>query len=119
MTSNIERAINAMLMLTIIVLLFFIIDYRDALILTGCGIENENASDIALIINFLLTWEMVWLICTPAQQHCRDCFYHDFEIEPERPFVDIFEVHLHPVVKIFDVVSAAALPETGDTRFDG
>ena len=30
-----------MLMLTIIVLLFFIIDYRDALILTGWGIEGE------------------------------------------------------------------------------
>src|SRR6266700_2652213 len=42
----------------------------------------------------------------------------DLEIEPQRPLVDVFEVHLHPVIKVGDLVPAAHLPQACDSGTD-
>src|ERR1039458_1026454 len=42
----------------------------------------------------------------------------DFQVEPERPVVDVLEIELHPLVEA-DLVASADLPDTGQTRFHG
>src|SRR5947209_17947633 len=44
--------------------------------------------------------------------------HEDLEIEPQRPVVDVFEVHLHPVVEARDLIASAHLPEARDPRTD-
>src|SRR6185295_9425555 len=49
-------------------------------------------------------------------QDCRDGADQDFEIEPEGPVVDVFEVQPDPVAEIAHLVASAYLPEAGQTR---
>jgi len=50
----------------------------------------------------------------PEQNH-KYGLKKDFEIEPQRPVVDILQVHLHPFLKLHPV-AAAHLPDTCQTR---
>src|SRR5690349_17620777 len=44
--------------------------------------------------------------------------HQDLEVEPQGPVVDVFEVHLHPVVEARDLIAAAQLPQTRDAGTD-
>ena len=43
---------------------------------------------------------------------------HDFQIQPQGPVVNVFQIQPHPVAEIGDVVAAADLPEAGEAGFD-
>src|SRR5436189_2084936 len=40
----------------------------------------------------------------------------DFEIQPERPVINVFKVEPHPVAEVAHVVAPADLPETSEPR---
>ena len=42
----------------------------------------------------------------------------NFEVEPQGPIVDVFQVQPHPVLKVRNVTTTAYLPETGEPRTD-
>src|SRR2546425_4382666 len=42
----------------------------------------------------------------------------NLQVKPQRPVIDVFQIQPHPVAKVLHIVSAADLPETGDTGFD-
>src|SRR5262245_46746060 len=50
-------------------------------------------------------------------QNDGNCSKEDFEIKPERPIINVFEVKANPILEILDIVAAADLPETGQARF--
>src|SRR5260221_13039449 len=51
-----------------------------------------------------------------ARRHGPQGAQEDLHVEPQRPGVDVFEVHADPLVEIGDPVPAADLPEARDAR---
>ena len=58
------------------------------------------------------------LLCARADEHGGDGADQDFQIEPQRPVVNVFEVKPHPVLEIGNLIAAADLPETGQPGLD-
>src|SRR6266508_1184719 len=42
----------------------------------------------------------------------------DFEIQPERPVVNVLEVQAHPVFELDDLIATADLPQAGEAGLD-
>jgi hypothetical protein len=53
-----------------------------------------------------------------SEEHGGDGSQEDDEVEPERPVVDVAEVHLDPLLEAGDGVAATCLPFAGDAGFD-
>src|SRR5690348_17161060 len=51
-----------------------------------------------------------------ADQHNRNRAPENFDVEPERPVVDVLEIEADPILEILHVVPSAYLPETGQAR---
>jgi len=45
-------------------------------------------------------------------------FEQNFQVEPERPVVNVFQIEADPVLEIGNLVAAADLPETGEAGLD-
>ena len=52
-----------------------------------------------------------------AKQDGGDGSQYDLEIKPQRPIIDIAEIHFDPVIEACDFVAPARLPLAGDTGF--
>src|SRR5580692_1213792 len=50
-----------------------------------------------------------------AFKHCWNGAREDFHVKPERPFIDVFDIHLHPLLER-DRIPAVNLPKAGDAR---
>jgi len=55
------------------------------------------------------------LSCAGSTQDCRDGLGKDFQIEPQRPMINIVHIQFHPLVKP-DRASAVDLPEARNAR---
>src|SRR5664280_1762689 len=55
---------------------------------------------------------------TRASEHDGDGADQDFQIEPQRPVVNVFEVEAHPLLEIGYLVASADLPEAGEAGLD-
>src|SRR6516162_8535432 len=60
-------------------------------------------------------WILNLLRSSPCQHH-RHGPPQDLKVQPQGPVVDVLEVKADPVFKVRDVVPAADLPQTGQTR---
>src|SRR4051794_4970213 len=58
------------------------------------------------------------LLCAFAEDDDGDGHAKDFEIEPQGPVVDVFEIEADPFAKIAQVAAAAHLPQAGQAGFD-
>src|SRR5262245_3894830 len=54
-----------------------------------------------------------------ASDDCGNGLDQDFQIEEQRPVIDVFEVEFDPLVEVFDLVAAADLPEAGQAGLHG
>ena len=57
-------------------------------------------------------------LCPRANKHGGDGADQDFQIEPQRPVVNVFKVKTHPVLEIGNLIAAADLPEAGEAGLD-
>src|SRR6266542_4255722 len=53
-----------------------------------------------------------------AGEHHRNRAKQDFEIEPERPVVNVFKIETDPILELDDLIAAADLPQAAEPRFD-
>src|SRR5688572_29306932 len=53
-----------------------------------------------------------------ADEHNRDRAAEDFQIEPQRPIIDVFKVQADPFLEVANVVAAAHLPKAREAGFD-
>ena len=56
--------------------------------------------------------------CPRADKHSWNSPKQDFEVQPKRPVVDVFQIQSHPVFEITDFVATADLPQASEAGFD-
>ena len=56
----------------------------------------------------------VRLLRPGSQKHDGDRPEQNFQVKPERPIVNVFEVKSHPILEILDLIATADLPEAGE-----
>lgn len=79
--------------------------------------EARNCSGLERISNSGIAKDMISLCGSRSLQNGGNGLRQDFEVEPERPVIDVFHVEFHP---FFEGNGAAAvdLPQAGDARAD-
>ena len=60
-------------------------------------------------------WRTDGGLMASAEQYGWNGSEQQFDVKPQRPFINVFQIHFHPGVKI-DIVSTAHLPDAGQTR---
>src|SRR5437870_13662726 len=53
-----------------------------------------------------------------SEQNNRNRPAENFQVKPQRPVIDVFQIQPHPIGEIMHIVAAADLPETSQPRLD-